>query len=117
MAQREAYTLLRIYLGELDKVDGTPLFEAIVQTANRSGLAGATVLRGVESFGGTHEVHTAKVLRLSEALPLVVDIVDRPEKIEAFLPVLEELLERSGGGGLATLQPVEAMAFPPKGKG
>lgn len=54
---------------------------------------------------------------MSEALPLVIDIVDRPEKIEAFLPVLEELLERSGGGGLATLQPVEAIAFPPKRKG
>ena len=77
--------LIRIFIGESDRWEGMPLYEAIVQRAREKGLAGSTVLRGVEGFGAHSLVHTARVLRLSEDLPILIEIVDRKEKIEAFL--------------------------------
>lgn len=94
--------LLRIFIGESDKHDGQPLFEWIVLKAREHGLAGATVLRGLAGFGAQSRIHTAKILRLSEDLPLVIEIVDTPEKIEAFLPVIDNAITE----GLATLEKV-----------
>ena len=98
---------LRIFTGEMDRYKGRPLFEAIVEEARRRGLAGATVLRGLSGFGANSRVHTAKILRLSEDLPLVVEIVDEPDKIDAFLPFLDEAVAE----GLVTLEPVRVVFY------
>jgi hypothetical protein len=94
--------LLRIFIGESDKHDGMPLYEWIVRRARQEGLAGATVIRGVEGYGAHSRLHTAKILRLSEDLPLIVEIVDTQEKIESFLPVIDAAIPE----GLATLEKV-----------
>ena len=99
--------LLRIFVGESDRVHGKSLYEAIVHTAHEIGLAGATVWRGIEGFGAGSRIHTAKVLRLSEDLPIIIEIVDTEEKITAALPALDDLIEESGGGGLVTLEKAE----------
>jgi len=95
--------LLRIFIGESDKHDGVPLYEWIVREAREQGLAGATVLRGLEGYGAHSRLHTAKILRLSTDLPIVVEIVDTEEKIEAFLVAIDHAI----GEGLATLEKVE----------
>jgi len=100
-------SLLRIFIGESDKSDGKPLYEVIVREARRRGLAGATVLRGFLGFGAASRIHTAKILRLSEDLPIVVEIVDAPEKIDAFLPDLDRLI----GEGLVTLEKVRIISY------
>ena len=103
---REA-VLLRIFIGENDRIKGRPLYEAIVLKAREAGLAGATVLRGPMSFGKSSTLHTAKVLRLSEDLPIVIEIVDTQEKIDAFLPVLDPMM----GSGLVTLERVQVLQY------
>jgi len=95
--------LLRIFIGESDKHDGVPLYEWIVRQARERGLAGATVVRAIEGFGAHSRVHTAKILRLSLDLPIIIEIVDRKEKIEAFLPIIDGVIDE----GLATLEKVE----------
>ena len=95
--------LLRIFIGESDKHEGVPLYEWIVRKAREQGLAGATVLRGLEGFGAHSRLHTAKVLRLSSDLPIVVEIVDTKDKIESFIPTIDEAVKE----GLATLEKVE----------
>lgn len=95
--------LLRIYIGESDRHQGLPLYEWIVRRAREQGLAGATVLRGLEGFGAHSRIHTARILRLSADLPLVIEIVDTLEKIEAFLPQIDSAISE----GLATLEKVE----------
>ena len=107
--------LLRIFLGEADRLDGKPLYEVIVMKAREHGLAGATVLRGVEGFGARSRIHTAKILRLSEDLPIVVEIVDVEEKITSFMPVVDDLFSRSGSGGMVTLERAEIVRYT-KGK-
>jgi len=99
--------LVRIFIGENDQWHGKPLYEAIVMRARESGLAGATVLRGLMGFGAKSRIHTAKVLRLSEDLPIVVEIVDRADRIEAFLPALEEMV----ADGLVTLERVQIITY------
>jgi hypothetical protein len=99
--------LLRIFIGESDHFGGKPLYEAIVLEARKRGMAGATVLRGLAGFGAHSRLHTAKILRLSEDLPLVVEIVDTPEKIEALLPKLDEMIDE----GLVTLERVRVIAY------
>ena len=99
--------LLRIFIGESDRWHGMPLYEAIVRRAREEGLAGATVLRGMEGFGAHSRIHTAKILRLSEDLPIVVEIADRPERIEAFLPLLDEMVQE----GMMTLEKVRIIAY------
>ena len=99
--------LLRIYLGEQDKWHHTPLYEAIVLEARKRGLAGATVLRGPMGFGAHSHLHTAKILRLSEDLPVLIEIVDKEDKINAFLPALDEML----GDGLVTLEKVRILTY------
>lgn len=105
--------LLRIFLGESDRVNGKMMYEAIVRAARESGLAGATVLRGIEGFGAKSRIHTAKILRLSEDLPIIVEIVDTEEKIKAFMPLVDELFNKSGGGGLMTLEKAEVIRYTP----
>jgi uncharacterized protein len=99
--------LLRVFIGESDRHGHGPTYEAVVLKAREAGLAGATVLRGVMGFGKNSVLHTAKVLRLSEDLPLVIEIVDSLEKIEAFLPVLDELIQ----DGLVTLEKVRVIQY------
>lgn len=101
--------LLRIFIGEDDEYEGRPLYEAIVLAARERHLAGATVLRGPLGFGRSSRLHTAKILRLSEDLPIVIEIVDAPEKIEAFLPVLEGMM----ASGLVTLEKVRVIRYGP----
>src|SRR5207247_8480225 len=84
---------LTIFIGEGDHWHGKPLYQAIVMKARESGLAGATVTRGLMGFGANSRVHTASILRLSEDLPMVIQIVDTPERIDAFLPVLDEMVD------------------------
>lgn len=95
--------LLRIFIGESDRHEGRPLSDWIVRRAREHGLAGATVLRGLAGFGAHSRIHTAKILRLSVDLPLVIEIVDERAKIEAFLPIIDEAVTE----GLATLEKVE----------
>ena len=99
--------LLRVFIGESDKVDGRPLYEVIVEKARAQGLAGATVLRGFLGFGANSRIHTSKVLRLSEDLPIVVEIVDAEDKIDAFLPELDGMI----GEGLVTREKVRIIAY------
>jgi PII-like signaling protein len=99
--------LLRIFIGEADKFEGKPLYEAIVNLAREKGMAGATVLRGLMGFGADSKMHTAKILRLSEDLPMVIEIVDKPEKIEALLPELDKMIEE----GMVTFERVDVIAY------
>lgn len=99
--------LLRVFLGENDKHQGKPLYEAILLAARSAHLAGATVLRGPMGFGHSSRLHTAKILRLSEDLPLVIEIVDSEEKINAFLPTLDAMM----GSGLVTLEKVKVLRY------
>lgn len=95
--------LLRIFIGETDKLDHRPLYEVIVMKAREMGMAGATVLRGVQGYGADSRViHTAKILRLSEDLPIIVEMVDTDEKIRNFISVVGDLLEQAGCGGMIT---------------
>ena len=99
--------LLRIFAGESDKVGGRPLYEVIVELARQKGLAGATVLRGCLGFGANSRIHTSKILRLSEVLPMVIEIVDKPERIQELLPELDGMIQE----GLVTLEKVQVIAY------
>ena len=99
--------LLRIFIGESDKHEGRPLYEWLVLQAREAGLAGATVLRGIEGFGAHSRLHTAKILRLSEDLPIVVEIVDSQAKIDAFMPTVDHAITE----GLATLERVRVRFY------
>lgn len=95
--------LVRIFVGESDHWEGRPLYEALVHRAREMGLAGATVLRGIEGFGASSVVHTARILRLSEDLPIVIELVDSTDKIDEFLAVADEMVKE----GLVTVERVE----------
>lgn len=99
--------LVRIYLGESDRWHGRPLYQAIVERLRERGLAGATVLRGIEGFGAKQRLHSTRILSLSEDLPILIEVVDREDRIRAVLPVLDEMV----GGGLVTLERVEVVAY------
>jgi len=103
--------LLRIFLGELDKVGHKPLYEILVEQARKAGLAGATVLRGVEGFGAGTVIHKAKLLELSEDLPFVIEIVDSEEKIKEFLKIVDELFEQANCGGLVTMEKMNIIKY------
>ncbi len=105
-------TLLRIFLGEADKLEHTPVYEVIVLKAREMGLAGATVLRGVEGFGAVSRiVHTAKILRLSEDLPIVIELVDTPEAIRKFVGTVEQIFSSARCGGMMTLEKVNIIKY------
>ncbi len=99
--------LLRIFVGESDRWHGRPLYQAIVERVREEGLAGATVLRGIEGFGADSRLHTARILRLSEDLPVLIEIVDSAEQIDRILPVLDEMV----GEGMVTVERVEVIAY------
>ena len=99
--------LLRIFFGENDQHEGKPLYEAIVMKARAAHLAGATVVRGAMGFGHSSRLHTAKILRLSDDLPLVIEIVDSEEKVQAFLPQLDSMMSSA----LVTLERVEVLQY------
>ena len=99
--------LLRIFIGESDRWEHKPLYEAIVLKAREMHLAGATVLRGPMGFGKSSRLHTSKILRLSLDLPLIIEIVDSEEKIQAFLPVLDPMM----GGGMVTMEQVRCLEY------
>src|ERR1700675_2105829 len=100
-------TLMRIHIGERDKFHGKPLYEALVLRLRERGFAGATVLRGIMGFGATAGIHTEKVLRLSTDLPLVVETVESEDKIQALLPLLDDMM----GGGLITLERANVVIY------
>jgi hypothetical protein len=100
---------MRIFIGEADKHEGRPLYEAILEHLRRGGYAGATVVRGVAGFGASSVVHTAKVLRLSIDLPLIIEVVETEERIQAALPHLDAMI----GGGLITLERVRVITYRP----
>jgi uncharacterized protein len=108
----EDAVLLRIFIGESDRYQHQPLYQAIVLKARELELAGATVLRGPMGFGKSSHLHTAKILRLSMDLPIVIEIVDTEEKVNAFLPVLDEMM----GGGLGTLEKAKVIRYQDQGK-
>lgn len=99
--------LLRIFIGESDRWEGKPLYQAIVQRLREEGLAGATVVRGIEGFGAKSHLHTARILRLSEDLPLVIEVVDEALRIDSVLPLLDEMVQE----GLVTLERVEIVHY------
>ncbi len=101
--------LLRIFIGDSDKSGHRPLYEVIVEEARKAGMAGATVLHGTLGFGAHSRLHTAKVLQLSQDLPLVIEIVDKPDRIAAFMPRLDSLIQE----GLVTLETVQVIAYRP----
>ena len=104
--------LLRIFIGETDRCESHPLYEAIVLKAREMHLAGATVLRGPMSYGHSSRLHTSKILRLSEDLPVVIEIVESEEKINEFLPILDGMM----GSGLVTLEKVQVLQYGKIGK-
>ena len=99
--------LLRVFVGESDRWEGKPLYEAIVNQARELNLAGATVVRGLMGFGAHSRLHTSKILRLSEDLPIVIEIVDEREKIDALLEFVDEAI----GEGLVTIEQVQIMKY------
>jgi PII-like signaling protein len=99
--------LLRVFVGESDRWEGRPLYEAIVRKVREKGLAGATVLRGMQGFGAHSRIHTTKILRLSEDLPIIIEIVDKAERIEGILPELDRMVTE----GLITQERVHVIAY------
>ncbi|MFL5943671.1 MAG: DUF190 domain-containing protein [Gaiellaceae bacterium] len=99
--------LLRLFIGESDTWHGRPLYQAIVERVREEGLAGATVVRGIEGFGADSHLHTSRILRLSEDLPVVIEIVDTPEQIDRMVPILDEMV----GEGMLTLERVQIVSY------
>jgi uncharacterized protein len=103
--------LLRIMIGEADKINHIPVYEQIVLEARKIGLAGATVYKGIMGYGGTSRVHTSKILRLSEDMPIVIEIVDETSKIENFLPFVDKIFEEANCGGLITMEKADIIKY------
>jgi PII-like signaling protein len=112
MKQAETGKLLRIFIGEQDSPNHQSLFEAIVLKAKEIGLAGSTVIRGIEGFGAASRfIHTSHLLRLSEDLPIIIEIVDKSDKIEAALSIFDDMIEKSNSGVLITLETVQILRY------
>jgi len=107
MTEHQTGAILRVYVGEGDHFNGKPLHEAVVEAALESGLAGATVLRGILGYGAHHRIHSSRILRLSGELPLVIQIIDREDKLRAFLPRLDEMIAE----GMASIEPAEVIFY------
>lgn len=99
--------ILRVHIGESDTWQGRPLYQVIVRRLREQGVAGATVLRGIEGFGAHSRLHTARILRLSEDLPIVIEVVDREDRIRDVLPILDEMVTE----GLVTIEDVEVLVY------
>jgi len=102
---------MKIYSGESDRVNGRPMYEEIVFEARKNGLAGATVYKGMMSFGASHSIHTLKIFALSTDLPVIIEIIDTPEKINEFHKMVNALMDQSGKGGLIFIQDVEVTRY------
>ena len=100
-------TMLRIYIGEDDRLDGQPLYNAIILTLREAGIAGATVLRGIEGFGASSRIHTANILRLSQDLPIVIEAVDKPDRIASVLDKVTSMV----GDGLVTTEEIQVIKY------
>jgi uncharacterized protein len=103
--------LIRIFIGESDKVNHIPVYEKIVSEARKFGMAGATVYQGIMGFGRNSRLKSAKILRLSEDMPIVIEMVDEAEKIESFLSILDEIITSANCGGLITLEKAEVLKY------
>ncbi len=103
--------LLRIFIGESDRINGQLLYEAIVRKAHEMNMAGVTVLRGIEGFGAASRIHRAKILRLSEDLPIVIELADTESRMKEAIAAFEEMIESSGAGVLMTLEKVEIIRY------
>jgi len=103
--------LLRIFVGESDKLHSIPVYEKIVLLAKEEGLAGASVFRGIMGFGGNSRIHSSKILAISEDLPILIEIVDEEEKIKMFIPKIEAIFDESKSGGLITLEKAEIIIY------
>jgi hypothetical protein len=102
---------IKIFIGESDRVAGKLLYEEIVEQAREFGLAGATVYRGIMSFGASHSIHTMKIFALSGDLPIVIEIADNKEAIEVFIPVLNSIMDESGKGGMVYIEDVNVVRY------
>lgn len=111
MKATEKTGILKIYVGESDKINGRILFEEIVFEARNFGLAGATVYKGIMSFGASHSIHTMKIFALSNDLPVVVEIIDNTEKLDEFAKKVNEIMEKSKRGGLVTFQELSVIRY------
>lgn len=111
MSIKESARLLRIFTGESDRVHHQPLHEVIVSEAHKAGMAGATAWRGIMSYGPSSKLHTAKILDLASDLPVVIEITDSEENIDAFLPKLDALFDLSKCGGLVTIEEVQVVRY------
>ena len=116
MVNRSDSKLLRIFVGDIDHVDHEPLYERIVYEAKKQNLAGATVLKGIMSFGPTSIIHKSKLVALSDDMPIVIEIVDEESKIDKFLNTLKVLFEKADCGGLVTMEKMEVIHYEPKQK-
>jgi|ERR1044072_884531 len=106
--------LLRIFVGEVDKIGHQLLYEAILLAAREKGLAGGTVLKGIMSYGASSRIHVARLIELSEDLPIVVEIVDQEEKIDSFISIVNDLFDKCGRGGLITVEKVDVLYYKPR---
>ncbi len=106
--------LLRIFTGEADRIGHDLLYEKILLAAREHGLAGGTVIKGIMSYGASSHVHRARLIELSEDLPVVIEIIDQEEKIDLFLPIVNDLFEQCGKGGLITLENVDVIYYKSK---
>ena len=105
--------LLRIFLGESDKLGHLPLYEAIVKRARQEGIAGATVLKGVLGYGASDHIRTSKLLDLSGDMPMVIEIVDEESRVESFRPILAEMIEETGRGAMVTMEDIRVIHYKP----
>jgi PII-like signaling protein len=103
--------LLKIYIGESDKIHGRPLYEEIVFEARKAGLAGATAIKGIMSFGASHSIHTQKIFALSGDMPVSIELIDNKEKLEKFAERINDLMEHSKRGGLVTVQEIDVLLY------
>ncbi|MBK7630056.1 MAG: DUF190 domain-containing protein [Ignavibacteriales bacterium] len=103
--------LLRVFIGESDRIKGKPVYEEIVLKARETGLAGATVIKGIMGFGANSKIHTSKLLTLSEDLPFIIEIVDTLEKIENFIPTINNIFETANIGGLVTIEKAQIIKY------
>lgn len=103
--------LLRIFIGESDKIHSTTVYEKIVLEARKAELAGATVFKGIMGFGGRSRIHTSKILRLSEDMPLIIEIVDEEKKIDEFIPIVEQIFDEANCGGLITIEKASIIKY------
>ncbi len=108
--EKKAY-MMKVYIGESDKIHGRPLYEEIVFEARKAGLAGVTVYKGTMSFGASHSIHTMKIFALSSDMPMILEMIDSKKNLDDFYPHLKKMLDESQKGGLVTLHPVEVLHY------